>query len=318
MLLFSVWLPLVLQLAAPLILLAWLAWPAHASRATWMCSVLLVAAYIVSIAAGGLWLVLPWYLPYGCAVLGAGAVVRSWRRVAARPILPTSRRARITGIATAFSTAFVFTIGGAILAARTPAAAPVDLVSPLRGDRYVVVNGGGSTLINAHIGTLSAPSFAAYRGQSYGIDIIELGPFGLRASGVVPADPAAYAIFGDPVYAPCAGEVIATFNEAPDMRPPTPDRRHMAGNHVILACAGAWVVLAHLKQGSVSVRAGEHVAAGLPIGFAGNSGNSDEPHLHLHAQRPGTTAAPLGGAPLPVRIDGRDPVRNSRLTQAAR
>jgi hypothetical protein len=45
----------------------------------------------------------------------------------------------------------------------------------------------------------------------------------------------------------------------------------------------------------------------------GNSGNTGEPHLHVHAQRPGSASAPLGGAPLQILFDGRFPVRGDRI-----
>ena len=87
----------------------------------------------------------------------------------------------------------------------------------------------------------------------------------------------------------------------------------MAGNHVILRCGDAWVVLAHLRQSTVAVHPGEPVDIGALIGRAGNSGNSDEPHLHIHAQRPGSTDAPLSGEPLAIRFGATYPVRNVRL-----
>ena len=53
------------------------------------------------------------------------------------------------------------------------------------------------------------------------------------------------------------------------------------------------------------VRTGEEVRTGDPLGAVGNSGASNEPHLHIHAQRPGPANAPFSGDPLPLRIDGR-------------
>ncbi len=38
-----------------------------------------------------------------------------------------------------------------------------------------------------------------------------------------------------------------------------------------------------------------------------------EPHLHIHAQRPGSTIAPLSGEPVPTRFGGRYLVRNDRV-----
>ena len=71
----------------------------------------------------------------------------------------------------------------------------------------------------------------------------------------------------------------------------------MAGNHVILECGSVWVVLGHLRRGSVAVQVGDFIEPGAVVGAVGNSGNTGEPHLHVHAQRPGTSAAPLGGDP---------------------
>ncbi|MCK6189672.1 M23 family metallopeptidase [Pseudomonas sp. EYE_354] len=50
---------------------------------------------------------------------------------------------------------------------------------------------------------------------------------------------------------------------------------------------GTQGVYLHLKQGSVSVRAGQRVAVGSPLGLSGNTGNSSGPHLHFVVQRAG-------------------------------
>ncbi|MFJ6320665.1 M23 family metallopeptidase [Streptomyces californicus] len=55
------------------------------------------------------------------------------------------------------------------------------------------------------------------------------------------------------------------------------------GNHVILDLGGGtYAVYAHLRRGSLRVRAGDRVRAGQEIGRVGNSGNTTEPHLHFH------------------------------------
>jgi hypothetical protein len=63
-----------------------------------------------------------------------------------------------------------------------------------------VVAGGSVELLNPHLMTLTAERFRAYRGQSYGVDLMKLGAFGLRASGVLPSDPARYAILQRPLF----------------------------------------------------------------------------------------------------------------------
>lgn len=193
-----------------------------------------------------------------------------------------------------------------------PAAPTIELAFPLEGGTYYVANGGSIGLLNAHMTTLSGEErFRPWRGQSYAVDLLALDRLGRRARGLLPPDPANYVIFGAPVIAPCSGAVIAAIDGLPDQSPPHMDREHMAGNHVILSCADAWIVLAHFREGSVRVAAGDSVQTGQPLGQVGNSGNSAEPHLHVHAQRPGTSDAPLGGEPLVVRFGRRYLVRNA-------
>ncbi len=134
------------------------------------------------------------------------------------------------------------------------------------------------------------------------------------ARGLRPRDPAAYFIFGEPIYAPCSGLILGVENALPDLAVPEMDREHMAGNHVLLQCGQAVVLLAHMRLGSVAVRQGDTLEAGAYIGAVGNSGNTSEPHLHIHAQGPGTVAAPLSGVPLQITIKGRFLVRNDRFS----
>jgi murein DD-endopeptidase MepM/ murein hydrolase activator NlpD len=61
------------------------------------------------------------------------------------------------------------------------------------------------------------------------------------------------------------------------------------------------------------MRVGSAVAVGDWLGSVGNSGNTGEPHLHVHAQRPGPEGTPLGGDPLPILFYGRYLVRNDRV-----
>jgi len=60
------------------------------------------------------------------------------------------------------------------------------------------------------------------------------------------------------------------------------DIGYFFGNHVVIESNdGIFALFAHLKQGSVAVKAGEPVTAGGLIGQVGNSGNSIQPHLHF-------------------------------------
>jgi hypothetical protein len=102
-----------------------------------------------------------------------------------------------------------------------------------------------------------------------------------------------------PVYAPVDGTVVVAADGWPDREqlsliPDTiglvvpadvedaDDLRPFAGNHVVIeADGGYFVLLAHLRQGSIQVSRGDRVAAGDQLGEIGNSGRTLEPHLHL-------------------------------------
>ena len=57
----------------------------------------------------------------------------------------------------------------------------------------------------------------------------------------------------------------------------------MVGNHVILECGPAWIVLGHMQRGSVAARAGEFVEPGHVLGQVGKGGNTGEPHFRARA-----------------------------------
>jgi hypothetical protein len=183
----------------------------------------------------------------------------------------------------------------------------------LHGGHFYIVSGGSNELLNPHLATLRSSRFHDFRGQSYAVDIVEVGPHGTRVKGLLSRNPEDYLIFGKTVYAPCAGIVIRARDGFPDMRPPEPDREHLAGNYILLECADYQVLMAHFLNGSVMVKAGDVVDKGAPIARVGNSGNSGEPHLHIHAQRPAETEHFMSGDPLPIVLGGRYLVRNDQV-----
>lgn len=66
------------------------------------------------------------------------------------------------------------------------------------------------------------------------------------------------------------------------------------GNGVVIDHEGGWQTqYCHLKQGSVTVRPGQELAAGAPLGQVGMSGLADFPHLHLALRRDGEDIDPF-------------------------
>jgi len=181
----------------------------------------------------------------------------------------------------------MFTIMVAMKARHAPPGPSLDLMPPVFDGSFTVVQGGNDRLLNHHHRSAR---------QRFAVDLVRDPASRTRVSRVV---------------SPLAGTVLAAVDGMDDSGVAAADRRaHPFGNHVIIRepQSGADVMLAHLKRGTVTVSPGESVAAGQLLGDIGNSGNSTEPHLHVHVE--------CGGAGLPFTIDGRFLVRNSALRGA--
>lgn len=299
------------QLLVPLLLVALIAFGVR-RRAAAVFGLVATGLYLAGVARIGLWTTLPGWTTWILAVAAALAAIPSARR---RRVRSSTARWLQPVVLAAFALAAIaglVALGEATSSGRLPPQPRAALAWPLEPGTYRIANGGSRAATNGHLRTLdpAVPRYRRWRGQSFGVDIVALDRFGLRASGWRPSDPSAYVIFGRRVLAPCDGVVVAAETDAPDMRVPDVDRERMLGNHVVLRCGEFDVAMAHLKHGSVSVARGERVRTGTVLGRVGNSGNSDEPHLHLHAQRHGSPDAPVAAEPVPVLVAGRVPVRN--------
>jgi hypothetical protein len=305
---------LTLQLLVPTVLIGRVALVRRRDWLSWALDVTLAAAYLGAIALAGLWLALPRSVVWALAVLLGAAAIFSARH--GRPGSgPRSPRLHGVGVVVrgALAAAALLVAGYALLGRRAFDAPAVDLAFPLRAGTYLIAAGGSNALLNPHVQTLTGARYAPYRGQSYALDVVAVGGWGSRTSSLSPDDPAGFTIFGDSIHAPCSGTVVKAEDGRSDQRPTSEPPETLEGNHVILDCGGVWVVMAHMLRGSVEVDDERPVRTGDLLGRVGNSGRSDEPHLHIHAQTPGTESAPLLGDPLPITFDGRRLVRNDRV-----
>jgi hypothetical protein len=122
-----------------------------------------------------------------------------------------------------------------------------------------------------------------------------------------------YGCYGVPVLAPATGVVVKAHDGEPNQIPGAISNNFKAptGNHVVIRLeeTRTYLVIAHLKPGSVPVKTGDAVLEGQVIGECGNSGNTSEPHIHIHHQRQDPNLYPLNyaeGLPLYFRDhDGR-------------
>lgn len=311
---------LIFQVALPLALLAWLVILPGRSLVALVLQLVAITFVLLALALIAMWAIPVWWLSWVYTVLLVLVVLATILRTS-KSTRPDWRGGRRTWTTIGFSLFLIgvgsWYVGQAIAARVPPASVPlVDIANPLGAGQFIVVQGGSKRLINEHLRTLdtSVDRYADWRGQSYAIDVVGIGPWGFRARGLRPADPSAYAIFGTSLHAPCAGTVLQAADGTPDNQVPDSDLANRLGNHVILRCAEADILLAHMREGSVLVAEGDSVETGQRMGQVGNSGASGEPHLHIHAQRPAEPgAAPISGEPLMLRIDGKFLVRGSRI-----
>jgi hypothetical protein len=179
----------------------------------------------------------------------------------------------------------------------------IDLGFPLKNGLYHVAQGGSNILVNVHY---------ANRRQRFALDIVKLGRLGMRAKGILPKRLDKYSIFGETVYSPIDGTVVKVENNQPDLTPPKMDKDRRLGNYVVLRSesASAYVFLVHLQQRSVLVREGDTIQQGKPLAKVGNSGNSSEPHLHVHATTAVNDTFESVGESIPLLFGARFLKRN--------
>jgi Peptidase family M23 len=98
-----------------------------------------------------------------------------------------------------------------------------------------------------------------------------------------------YFIYGLPILSPAKGKVVSVFDSIPDLKigeELTLAQQEFAfGNFIMMQTdTNEYLVLCHLKPNTTLVKVGDIVEQSQKIAEVGNSGNSTEPHLHIHLQ----------------------------------
>lgn len=306
------------NLVIPVLLIAGLWRGKFPNKTFWIIAVWGSAAFIGYMFLIGRWDWFSYYLRVLMPLVFVVAAYRSFRRIRGAPWW--SRPESVSGWGNLGAYGFLavlFSSFTAVAATGMSAAdeQAVELSFPLESSVSYVGQGGGSPQLNYHNAGDSAQRFA--------LDVTSLNVAGTRTLGLLPSDPERYEIFGKRIQSPCTGEVIEAEDGHVDHRGPNTDRQNPAGNHIMVRCettSGSSesspevdVVLAHMSRGSVEVQVGDEIREGEAVGAVGNSGNTTEPHLHIHAVRSGSGESVLDGEGVPMHFDGRFLVRNSLI-----
>ena len=312
------WFVMLTQVVLPLVLLAWVAFFPATGWLALALQFLSVAAVLSGLALSALWKLPPFWMPWVYALVLV--LVMGWHLRAGKVVIHGVWQTPVSNTIMILCVAVLGVIGSylsyqALEGRSWPNGDVVDIAAPFGPGHYLVAHGGKTETVNVHLKTLdkTVERFKPWRGQSKALDIFRITPIGLHKSGWQPTTPSRYETFGTPVLSPCRGRVAQRVNHVEDMTVPKMDREHMAGNYIGIDCGAFFVILAHLRQGSILVARNDHVEVGDPLGQMGNSGNSSQPHLHVHAQRDMAEGMPLAGEPLWLTINGRFLVRNDRI-----
>ncbi|WP_455675396.1 M23 family metallopeptidase [Pradoshia sp.] len=284
------------QVILPAVFIATLWGGIKKSKLDWLVQSLFTTFYISWLFMTAPWDFLTYYLRYIWVLLLIGALILSYLKVRRKPFRAPFEKGEKWSFALNLFLAGVFGLYNvlAISGLWTDEKA-IELEFPLKEGVYYIGQGGAHVQVNYH---------HAYESQQYAIDIVKLDKWGVRATGIYPGENSKYRIYGDGVYSPCTGEVLEAEEKLPDLSPPQTNPEKAAGNHVTLQCedADARVLIAHMQQDSLTVEEGDQVKAGEKLGLVGNSGNTSEPHVHIHAEK--------DGVGIPIKFNGRFLVRN--------
>ena len=175
---------------------------------------------------------------------------------------------------------------------------------PFKNGKYIIGQGGSSAIVNRHYHHAS---------QRYAMDIVKLNKWGFRARSIYPAKKEDYFIWNDPVYSPCDGTITKVDYGYKDFDPPQMDKKNPAGNHIAIQFAEGTLYLAHLRDKGIAVKEGDKIFKGDLIGYIGNSGNTTEPHLHIHAESGSSGESINNQAGLPIKFGEHFLKRNDIL-----
>lgn len=180
------------------------------------------------------------------------------------------------------------------------------LTPPVKGMNWVADN--GPSLHSHHRTGLFVAGGRAHLSRRFAIDWKQIEQ-GAMYSGDA-RDVRSYFSYGEKVYAVADASVVSAKDGLPDNVPRTAagfstavplTMENVAGNAIVLDLGdGQFAYYAHLKHGSVLVKAGDRVRRGDLLAQIGNSGDARWPHLHFQVA---TSPDILASEGVPFLID---------------
>lgn len=167
---------------------------------------------------------------------------------------------------------------------------PIVVASPLKGTWIAgdLLNNGKDA---AHRRAMLVIDGRAFIAQRYAIDWVQVETVdGKTTTWKGPEDQnASYFCYDQPIFSVADGTVVDASDGLAENVPHSGQHAvpigfdNAGGNHVVVEIAPhRYAFYAHMRPGTVRVKVGDRVHLGDVLGHVGNSGSSEEPHLHFH------------------------------------
>ena len=289
----------------PLLLIGLIAFKRQPNVLSWVITIISFGSVIVYLWVSARWEIVSIYFRPIFPILFIIACLVAYKRIK-KPKTPQKKIVIILGIL--LNLVVIVFISGlnwfSFKGYATPENA-IDLASPFHSGRQIVLHGGASPFTNGHFHV---------KPQNYALDIVGLNKLGMRSTSISGgADLENYVIFGESVYSPIDGKILIVVDKYDDLIPPKSDIENIAGNHILIESNGIEILLAHFKKGSIVVKEGDIVTTNTLLGQVGNTGNTSEPHLHIHAEKGGEANTILNGKAIPFTINRQYLVRGDMM-----
>ncbi|GAA5154431.1 M23 family metallopeptidase [Microbacterium pseudoresistens] len=180
---------------------------------------------------------------------------------------------------------------------------PIVIGSPVSGAGWL--DGNGCCEASAHRSAINPVNGALHAPERFAIDFVQLDEESRIFDGPID-DLQSYAFYGAEILAVGDGPIVSMKWDLPDEKPGAHpvglELGEYGGNHVVQKIGeGQYAFYAHLQGANPKKLAvGQEMSRGDVLGYLGNSGNTDMPHLHFHVM---DSPLPLASNGLPFVFD---------------
>lgn len=200
-----------------------------------------------------------------------------------------------------------------VLRSRDKKTAKLDLLFPFKNGTYLIAEGGDgkkSFFTNYHYKYIKHRKWR--KSMRFAVDIVKINNLGFTMSGFMALENEKYYIYKEKVYSPINGVVFLVVDGKEDNIPYSGNYTYGTGNHVVIKKDNYYILLGHLKNGTINVKEGQCIKEGEYIGNIGNSGYTSRPHLHMqvvYSENEGIWT----GEGIPFTFNGKFPIKNMKL-----